>query len=114
MEDFRLNAPHLKAVCVMPGLIGTGLMQNSTEISGGADASTLRDRAQTFLTRVQELKDQNDPALKEMESDRLFQYRMLGCQNNAAGSDAAVLESNSKVEAGFRQMGMSPDDAADI
>jgi len=35
LEDFRLNAPHVKAAVVMPGHIGTDIVINSMRIHGG-------------------------------------------------------------------------------
>ncbi len=34
MEDFRVNAPHVKVAVVMPGHIGTDIVLNSREILG--------------------------------------------------------------------------------
>ncbi|HEV7731862.1 MAG TPA: SDR family oxidoreductase [Candidatus Binatia bacterium] len=38
ITDLRLNAPHVKAVLVMPGHIGTSIMFNSAKVLGKADA----------------------------------------------------------------------------
>ena len=36
--DLRLNAPHVRAVLVMPGHIGTDIVLNSFKVHGGSDA----------------------------------------------------------------------------
>ena len=36
--DLRLNAPHVRAILVMPGHIGTDIVLNSFKVHGGADA----------------------------------------------------------------------------
>jgi len=38
VTDLRLNAPHVKAVLVMPGHIGTSILFNSPKVLGKADA----------------------------------------------------------------------------
>ncbi len=35
IEDFRLNAPHVKVAVVMPGHIGTDIVSNSQKVHGG-------------------------------------------------------------------------------
>jgi NAD(P)-dependent dehydrogenase (short-subunit alcohol dehydrogenase family) len=37
LEDFRLNAPHVKVAVVMPGHIGTDIVTNSRRVLGGGD-----------------------------------------------------------------------------
>jgi NAD(P)-dependent dehydrogenase (short-subunit alcohol dehydrogenase family) len=37
LEDFRVNAPHVKVAVVMPGHIGTEIVNNSRRILGAAD-----------------------------------------------------------------------------
>jgi NAD(P)-dependent dehydrogenase (short-subunit alcohol dehydrogenase family) len=37
MEDFRINAPHVKVAVVMPGHIGTDIVINSRIVHGGAE-----------------------------------------------------------------------------
>jgi NAD(P)-dependent dehydrogenase (short-subunit alcohol dehydrogenase family) len=38
ITDLRLNAPHVKAVLVMPGHVGTSILLNSPKVLGKADA----------------------------------------------------------------------------
>jgi len=43
MEDFRMNAPHVSAALVMPGHIGTEIVNNSRKMFGGVtDADAVR------------------------------------------------------------------------
>lgn len=41
LEDFRVNAPHVKAAVVMPGHIGTEIVNNSRRILGAAAAEDM-------------------------------------------------------------------------
>jgi NAD(P)-dependent dehydrogenase (short-subunit alcohol dehydrogenase family) len=53
IEDFRLNAPHVRVAVVMPGHIGTDIVTNSRKVHGGdgpMDADSL-DAARTDLAR---------------------------------------------------------------
>ena len=45
LEDFRVNAPHVRAVLVMPGHIGTEIVNNSRLLlgTGGVDPETIRE-----------------------------------------------------------------------
>ena len=41
LEDFRINAPHVKVAVVMPGHIGTEIVNNSRRILGAPDAEDM-------------------------------------------------------------------------
>jgi NAD(P)-dependent dehydrogenase (short-subunit alcohol dehydrogenase family) len=41
LEDFRLNAPHVKVAVVMPGHIGTDIVINSRRIHGGSEPADM-------------------------------------------------------------------------
>jgi NAD(P)-dependent dehydrogenase (short-subunit alcohol dehydrogenase family) len=43
ITDFRLNAPHVKVAVVMPGHIGTDIVENSRIVHGGNDPETMSD-----------------------------------------------------------------------
>jgi len=43
LEDFRLNAPHVKVSVVMPGHIGTDIVNNSRVLHGGEEAPDIAD-----------------------------------------------------------------------
>ncbi len=45
IEDFRVNAPHVKVAVVMPGHSGTDIFKNSRAVRGGdADVATIREQ----------------------------------------------------------------------
>jgi NAD(P)-dependent dehydrogenase (short-subunit alcohol dehydrogenase family) len=66
LEDFRLNAPHVKVAVVMPGHIGTDIVANSRKLLGsGADLTQIR----TGLERRGMLPpDVTDDQLRDMMS----------------------------------------------
>ncbi len=41
LEDFRVNAPHLKVAVVMPGHIGTDIIANTRRAHGGSDPENM-------------------------------------------------------------------------
>jgi NAD(P)-dependent dehydrogenase (short-subunit alcohol dehydrogenase family) len=43
VTDFRLNAPHVKVAVVMPGHIGTDIVNNSRRVHGGPDPDELTE-----------------------------------------------------------------------
>ena len=43
LEDFRVNAPHVKVAVVMPGHIGTNIVTNSRRVLRGAENDELTD-----------------------------------------------------------------------
>jgi hypothetical protein len=43
LEDFRLNAPHVKVAVVMPGHIGTNIIANSRKVHSGSGTGELSD-----------------------------------------------------------------------
>src|SRR3954451_3984898 len=43
LEDFRVNAPHVKVAVVMPGHIGTDIVHNSRRAHGTADPSAMSE-----------------------------------------------------------------------
>jgi NAD(P)-dependent dehydrogenase (short-subunit alcohol dehydrogenase family) len=43
LEDFRLNAPHVKVAVVMPGHIGTDIVINSRRVHGWADPENMTE-----------------------------------------------------------------------
>lgn len=43
LEDFRINAPHVKVAVVMPGHIGTDIVTNSQRIHRGAEPAAMTD-----------------------------------------------------------------------
>jgi NAD(P)-dependent dehydrogenase (short-subunit alcohol dehydrogenase family) len=55
LEDFRINAPHVKVAVVMPGHIGTDIVINSRRIHGGSDPEEMTgeelDEARSIAAR---------------------------------------------------------------
>ena len=43
INDFRLNAPHIKCSVVMPGHIGTSIMSNSRKVQYGTDSDRMSE-----------------------------------------------------------------------
>jgi NAD(P)-dependent dehydrogenase (short-subunit alcohol dehydrogenase family) len=50
--DLRANAPHVRAVLVMPGHIGTDIVRNSFLAHGGTDTATMELFASMFTERA--------------------------------------------------------------
>ena len=71
MTDLRLNAPHVSAHVVMPGHIGTSIVQNSTAMLGGPDPTVIRKRLAERGLPVDELSDDQLLELMEVRA-RLF------------------------------------------
>jgi NAD(P)-dependent dehydrogenase (short-subunit alcohol dehydrogenase family) len=43
LEDFRVNAPHVKVAVVMPGHIGTDIVANTRKVQSGTDTDAMTD-----------------------------------------------------------------------
>ena len=65
LEDFRLNAPHVKVAVVMPGHIGTDIVINSRRIHGDMDPDLETVRAD-LVRRGLPMQDVPDEALARM------------------------------------------------
>ena len=76
IEDFRVNAPHVKVAVVMPGHIGTDIVVNSRRVLGGPDPDemTADDLA---LARV-EMGKRGMPTQSMSDDDIRGMLRMLG------------------------------------
>jgi NAD(P)-dependent dehydrogenase (short-subunit alcohol dehydrogenase family) len=69
IEDFRLNAPHVKVAVVMPGHIGTDIVTNSRKVHGGDGAlgAEALDAARTDMARRGlPVADMSDEDLRNM------------------------------------------------
>ena len=69
LEDFRLNAPHVGASVVMPGHIGTDIVNNSRLVHGGPDepdAAALADTRKAMAQRGIPVDSMDDEALLGM------------------------------------------------
>jgi hypothetical protein len=76
IEDFRVNAPHVKVAVVMPGHIGTDIVSNSRRVLGGPepDEMTADDVA---LARVQ-MGRSGMPVQSMSDDDIRGMMKMLG------------------------------------
>jgi NAD(P)-dependent dehydrogenase (short-subunit alcohol dehydrogenase family) len=68
ITDLRLNAPHVKAVLVMPGHIGTSIILNSSKVLGRPDAPTDAD-----LDRMREMMSRRGMPPDALTDDQLRQ-----------------------------------------
>ena len=69
IEDFRLNAPHVKVAVVMPGHIGTDIVTNSRKVHGGdapLDAEGLAAARDQMAQRGVPVEAMDDDAVRSM------------------------------------------------
>lgn len=69
MEDLRLNAPHVKVSVVMPGHIGTDIVNNSRKVHGGdapLDAEGLAQARADMAKRGVPVESMDDDAVRSM------------------------------------------------
>jgi NAD(P)-dependent dehydrogenase (short-subunit alcohol dehydrogenase family) len=93
LEDFRLNAPHVKVSVVMPGHIGTDIAINTRRIHGNGDPDTMTD-AEIDTIRA-DLSRRGLPAAEMPAEDIRKMIRMMGegFRDNAptSASEAATV-----------------------
>jgi NAD(P)-dependent dehydrogenase (short-subunit alcohol dehydrogenase family) len=65
LEDFRINAPHVKVAVVMPGHVGTDIVINSRQIHGNEEPDLVEVRAD-LIRRGMPLQDVSDDQLREL------------------------------------------------
>jgi len=69
LEDFRLNAPHVKVSVVMPGHIGTDIVNNSRLVHGGSGEVADREMADVRTGMAQRgipVETMDDDAVRSM------------------------------------------------
>lgn len=69
IEDFRLNAPHVKVAVVMPGHIGTDIVTNSRKVHGGdgpLDAAGVAAAREQMAERGVPVEAMDDDAVRSM------------------------------------------------
>lgn len=69
IEDFRLNAPHVKVAVVMPGHIGTDIVTNSRKVHGGdapLDAEGIAAARAQMAQRGVPVEAMDDDAVRSM------------------------------------------------
>ena len=88
INDFRMNAPHVKVTLVMPGHIGTSIHQNSQILMSGNTALEMDD--EQVESYRQNLINQGVPA-DEMDADQIRQvsHQMGEAFKNNARTSAA-------------------------
>jgi len=89
LEDFRINAPHVKVAVVMPGHIGTDIVLNSIAAHGGPDAELMRPLGEAF--RDSAPLSAADAATIILDGVRAGKWRIL-VGDDAERLDAAVRE----------------------
>jgi len=77
LEDFRVNAPHVKVAVVMPGHIGTDIVNNSRRILGGPEPE---DMTQEELDQVRSDMARRGLQLEGVEDDDL--RKLVGGMGN--------------------------------
>lgn len=94
INDFRFNAPHLKASVVMPGYVGTEIAVNTGKILGQAEPEDWT----------------------EEDFDRLREnWRRMGTVPDGEALDNATIRDRIKTQReGYRDGGLTPDQAAAI
>jgi NAD(P)-dependent dehydrogenase (short-subunit alcohol dehydrogenase family) len=68
IEDFRVNAPHVKVSVVMPGHIGTNIVANSRRYFGGPEPDALTE---SDLTPIRERLAQQGLSATDLSDDQL-------------------------------------------
>ncbi len=66
IEDFRLNAPHVKVAVVMPGHIGTDIVANSRRIHVGDGRDDLADTRDVMKQRGIDTSSMSDDDIRNM------------------------------------------------
>lgn len=69
LEDFRVNAPHVKVAVVMPGHIGTDIVTNSRKVHGGdapLDAAGVAAARAQMAERGVPVETMDDDAVRSM------------------------------------------------
>jgi NAD(P)-dependent dehydrogenase (short-subunit alcohol dehydrogenase family) len=101
LEDFRMNAPHVKVAVVMPGHIGTDIVNNSRRILGGPEPEDMTHEELDDVRRDMAKRGMN---LDEMVDDDL--RKIVGGMGNMfrdmaplSAADAATIILNG-VKAG--------------
>jgi NAD(P)-dependent dehydrogenase (short-subunit alcohol dehydrogenase family) len=96
IEDFRVNAPHVKVAVVMPGHIGTDIVANSRRYFGGPEADALTEadvepiRARLAQQGIPESELSLDK-LREMTKAMEVGFR-TGAPLDAAGAATIILD----------------------
>ena len=112
LEDFKPNAPHIKATCVCPGWIGTGIVETSTNMLAADLLGEIRKGSARVRARIAALKREGDPATLKLEKLGLLESQMTDLSQV---SDEQLKNLSMMLGPGFRHTALtSAEDAADI
>ena len=83
LTDFRINAPHVKVAVVMPGHIGTDIVENSRRIHGGSDPEHMT--TEELAAMRADLQRQGLPVADVTDDQLRMGMKMMadGFRNNA-------------------------------
>ena len=103
LADFKLNAPHIKASCVMPGWIGTGLIDSSQQIFDNSMKAIIAGRRSASVrlrARIAELKLSRDPTTLVLQNENLLE--ILGDVDLTQFKDKELMQMLTFLGPGFR------------
>jgi NAD(P)-dependent dehydrogenase (short-subunit alcohol dehydrogenase family) len=116
ITDFKLNAPHIKVSCVMPGWIGTGLIDSSQQMLNTTQKEMLastRVNGRRHRRRIGELLEEGDKSTVALGEEGLLDD--LGYVDLNQYTDEQLLQRSRMLGPGFRAMAMtSAKEAAEI
>ncbi|MBL4867861.1 MAG: SDR family oxidoreductase, partial [Pseudomonadales bacterium] len=80
INDFRLNAPHVKVSLVMPGHIGTSILDNTRTIMGAADtqalpAEKIAEIRESLVSKGVAVASTSDDEIRKMLKKRSDSFR---------------------------------------
>lgn len=94
IEDFRLNAPHVKVAVVMPGHIGTDIVTNSRKVHGGdgpMDDDAVAAAREQMAARGVPVDSMDDDAVRSM-MDMIGDLFREGAPMTAAAAATVILD----------------------
>src|SRR3954469_21583764 len=96
LEDFRINAPHVKVAVVMPGHIGTDIVHNSRKILGGPapedlSADEIAEMRANLVKRGMPIQGVNDDDLRTFMGTMADMFRD-NAPTSAAQAATVILE----------------------
>ena len=116
LTDFKLNAPHIKVSCVMPGWIGTGLIESSQIMLGSELDNMMKVRRKSGLRlqqRIHELIKEGDATTLVLKNKGLLDQ--VGDVDWSKMTDKQMVQMNTLMGPGFRSNALtSATQAAEI
>jgi NAD(P)-dependent dehydrogenase (short-subunit alcohol dehydrogenase family) len=88
ITDLRLNAPHVKAVLVMPGHVGTSILFNSPKVLGKADALNASDEDVATVRAMLERRGLPADAMTDDQLRAAMHQMAVAFRDNAPTSAA--------------------------